>query len=43
MMAFDLGKASTTGNAQILDAIIYDLDLDLQQLGDNFLVPILGD
>jgi hypothetical protein len=43
MKAFDLDDASISGNSQILDAIIHELDLDTDKLGDNFLVPILGD
>jgi len=43
MKAFDLDEASISGNSHILDAIIYELDLDTEKLGDNFLVPISGD
>jgi hypothetical protein len=43
MKAFDLDEASISGNSQILDAIIYELDLDTDKLGDNFLVPISGE
>jgi len=43
MKAFDLDEASISGNSQILDAIIHELDLDTDKLGDNFLVPISGD
>jgi hypothetical protein len=42
MKAFDLDEASISGNYQILDAIIHELDLDTDKLGDNFLVPISG-
>ncbi|KAF8245011.1 hypothetical protein K440DRAFT_646624 [Wilcoxina mikolae CBS 423.85] len=43
MKAFDLDEASISGNSQILDAIIHELDLDTDKLGDGFLVPISGD
>jgi hypothetical protein len=43
MKAFDLDEASISGNSQIPDAIIHELDLDTDKLGDNFLVPISGD
>jgi len=43
MKVFDLHKASISGNSQILDAIIHELDLDTDKLGDNFLVPMSGD
>jgi len=43
MNAFDLDEASISGNSQILDAIIPELYLDTDKLGDNFLVPISGD
>jgi len=41
--AFDLDEESISGNSQILDAIIHELALDTDKLGDNFLVPISGD
>jgi len=43
MKAFDLDEVWISGNSQILDAIIYKLDLNTDKLGDNFLVPISGD
>ena len=43
MKAFDLDEASISGNSQILDAIIHEVDLDTDKLGDNFLVPLSGD
>ena len=43
MKAFDLEESSISGNSQILDAVIHELDLDSDKLGDNFLVTISGD
>ena len=43
MKAFDLDEILISGNSQILDAILHELDLDTDKLGDNFLVPISGD
>jgi len=40
---FDLNEASILGYSQILDAIIHEVNLDKDKLGDNFLVPISGD
>ena len=43
MKAFDLDEASISGNSQIVDAIIHELDFNTDTLADNFLVPISGD
>jgi len=43
MKAFDLDEILISGNSQILDAIIHELDLNRDKLEDQFLVPISGD
>jgi len=43
MKAFELVAASISGNSEILDAIIHELDLDTDKLGDQFLMPISGE
>ena len=43
MKAFDLDEASISEKSEILNAIIYKLDLDTDQLGDNFHVSISDD
>jgi hypothetical protein len=41
--AFDLHESLISGNTEILDAIIHELDLDIDKVRDKFLLPISGD